>query len=155
MRPGTSASSRGHEALSGHQRAAGRLRFTSRVFTRDFRLRARKRLDIDGQPWVVTEVVRNLRKFPLAATHNWLRIRPQLTLVDDVVSINRVVVFPVSKDRPVLLTAMATSQVLLTLDRDDFAGLLGSHFYGLPLMPPSEFLEGERQARRLKSPLVV
>lgn len=108
-----------------------------------------------ASPWVVTEVVRNLRKFPLVATHDWLRIRPQLTLVDDVVSINRVVVFPVSKDRPVLLTAMATSQVLLTLDRDDFAGLLGSHFYGLPLMPPSEFLEGERQARRLKSPLVV
>jgi predicted nucleic acid-binding protein len=103
-----------------------------------------------ASPWVVTEVVRNLRKFPPAATHEWLRFRSQLTLVDDVLSINRVVVFPVSKDRPVLLTALATSHVLLTLDRDDFAGLLGSHFYGLPLMPPSEFLECERRAGRLK-----
>ena len=108
-----------------------------------------------ASPWVVTEVVRNLRKFPPAATHEWLRFRPQLTLVDDVVSINQAVVFPVSKDRPVLLTALASSQVLLTLDRDDFAGLLGSHFYGLPLMQPSEFLECERRAGRLKSPATV
>lgn len=101
-------------------------------------------------PWVVTEVVRNLSKFPPAATREWLRFRPQLTLVDDVVSINQVVVFPVSKDRPVLLTALASSHVLLTLDRDDFAGFLGSHFYGLPLLLPSEFLECERLAGRLK-----
>ncbi len=108
-----------------------------------------------ASPWVVTEVVRNLRKFPPAATHEWLRFRPQLLLVDDVVSINRVVVFPVCKDRPVLLTALATSQALLTLDRDDFGGFLGNHFYGLPLMPPSEFLECERRAGRLKSPPVA
>jgi len=101
-------------------------------------------------PWVVTEVVRNLRKFPAAATHEWLRLRPQLMLMDDVVSLNQVVVFPVAKDRPVLLTALAWSQVLLTLDRDDFTGLLGSHFYGLPLLEPADFLEFERQAGRLK-----
>jgi len=110
---------------------------------------APQRLGVDDQPVGVTEVVRNLRKFPPAATHEWLRFRPQLTLVDDVLSINRVVVFPVSKDRPVLLTALANSQVLLTLDRDDFAGFLGSHFYGLPLMLPSEFLAVERSAGRL------
>jgi predicted nucleic acid-binding protein len=108
-----------------------------------------------ASPWVVTEVVRNLPKFPSTATREWLRFRPQLALVDDVVSINRVVVFPVSKDRPVLLTALATSQVLLTLDQDDFAGFLGSHFYGMPLLPPSEFLEGERRAGRLKSPPIA
>ena len=101
-------------------------------------------------PWVVTEVVRNLRKFPPSATQQWLRFRPQLTLVDDVVSLNQAVVFPVSKDRPVLLTALASSQVLLTLDRGDFAGFLGSHFYGLPLLVPAEFLAHERNAGRLK-----
>jgi len=103
-----------------------------------------------ASPWVVTEVVRNLPKFPTAATREWLRFRPQLVLVDDVVSLNQVVVFPVSKDRPVLLTALAWSQVLLTLDRNDFAGFLGSHFYGLPLLPPAEFLERERGAGRLR-----
>lgn len=37
-----------------------------------------------ASPWVVTEVVRNLRKFPPAATRAWLCCRPQLTLVDDI-----------------------------------------------------------------------
>ena len=102
-----------------------------------------------ASPWVVGEVVRNLPKLPLHATREWLRLRPQLVLVDDVVSLNQVVVFPVSKDRPVLLTALAWSQVLLTLDQQDFAGFLGSHFYGLPLLAPAEFLERERRAGRL------
>lgn len=101
-------------------------------------------------PWVVTEVTRNLPKFPPAATGEWARQRPQLVLVDDVVSVNRAVVFPVSKDRPVLLTALAWSQVLLTLDKEDFTGLLGSHFYGLPILPPAEFLIRERRAGRLR-----
>jgi len=103
-----------------------------------------------ASPWVVAEVVRNLAKFPPAATHEWLRLRPHLVLMDDVVSLNQIVVFPVAKDRPVLLTALAWSQVLLTLDREDFTGLLGSHFYGLPLLEPAEFLESERHAGRLK-----
>ena len=103
-----------------------------------------------ASPWVVTEVVRNLPKFPPAATSEWLRLRPQLVLVDDIVSLNQVVVFPVSKDRPVLLTALAWSQVLLTLDHGDFTRLLGSHFYGMPLLQPAEFPERERRAGRLK-----
>ena len=103
-----------------------------------------------ASPWVVREVVRNLPKFPLSATSDWLRLRPQLVLVDDVVSLNQAVVFPVSKDRPVLLTALAWSQVLLTLDAADFGGLLGRQFYGMPLLSPSEFLESERSAGRLK-----
>ena len=103
-----------------------------------------------ASPWVVAEAVRNLGKFSPEATREWVRLRPQLVLVDDVVSLNRAVVFPVSKDRPVLLTALAWSQVLLTLDQGDFGGLLGSHFYGLPLLAPAEFLERERHAGRLK-----
>ena len=94
--------------------------------------------------------MRNLAKFPPAATHEWLRLRPQLVLMDDVVSLNQIVVFPVAKDRPVLLTALAWSQVLLTLDREDFTGLLGRQFYGLPLLEPAEFLESERRAGRLE-----
>lgn len=103
-----------------------------------------------ASPWVVTEVVRNLPKLPPGATSEWVRLRRQLALVDDVVSLNQVVVFPVSKDRPVLLTALAWSQVLLTLDRADFTGFLGRHFYGLPICEPAEFLERERDAGRLK-----
>lgn len=53
-----------------------------------------------ASPWVVAEVVRNLAKFPPAATGEWLRLRPQLVLVDDVVSLNQVVVFPVCQGPP-------------------------------------------------------
>ena len=60
--------------------------------------------------------------------------------------------FPTGKDRPILFTALAWSQVLLTLDRQDFIGLLGGTFYGLRIRPPFEFLEEERAAGRLLFP---
>jgi hypothetical protein len=69
--------------------------------------------------------------------------------MDDVVSLNRPVIFAASKDRPILFTALAWSEVLLTLDRVDFADLLGGQFYGLRVRLPSEFLEEERTAGRL------
>jgi hypothetical protein len=58
----------------------------------------------------------------------------------------------VSKDRPVLLSALASAQVLLTLDREDFMGVLGNECYGLPILLPSDFLERERAAGRLPRP---
>ena len=67
----------------------------------------------------------------------------------DVVSLDRALVFPVSKDRPVLVTALAAAEVLLTLDRDDFFGALGTQRYGLAILLPSDFLIRERAAGRL------
>ena len=102
-----------------------------------------------ASPWVLGETVRNLPKLPPAATGEWSRLRPRLVIVDDVVSLARPLVFAASKDKPVLLSALASAHVLLTLDREDFAGLLGDQFYGLPLMAPSDFLAHERAAGRL------
>ena len=102
-----------------------------------------------ASPWVLGETVRNLPKLPPAATAEWVRLRPRLTVADDVLSLDRPIVFAVSKDKPVLLTALASANVLLTLDQQDFTGLLGPQFYGLPLMTPSEFLENERSTGRL------
>ena len=59
-----------------------------------------------ASPWVMGEVTRNLVKFPIAATAEWLRLRQQLVIVDDVVSLDRALVFPVNKDKPVLLSAL-------------------------------------------------
>jgi len=59
------------------------------------------------------------------------------------------VVFAASKDRPILFTALAWSDVLLTLDKADFADVLGRRFYGLAVLPPYGFLERERAAGRL------
>ena len=58
----------------------------------------------------------------------------------------------VAKDRPVLFSALAWADALLTLDREDFAALLGSAFYGLPVLTPGTFLERERATGQLKTP---
>jgi predicted nucleic acid-binding protein len=101
-------------------------------------------------PYVVNELTRNLSKLPDAAVDAWAGINRQLAHVDDVFSLNLPVVFPISKDRPILFTALAWSNVLLTLDRQDFVNLLGRDFYGLRVRFPYEFLREERAAGRLK-----
>jgi predicted nucleic acid-binding protein len=129
--------------------ACGSARGASRAL---FHLAPQTGWNLLTSPYAVGEVVRNLPKFPGAATGIWVGLRRQLTLVDDVVALNRPAVFSVSKDRPILFSALAWSQVLLTLDREDFVGLLGGQFYGLRIRLPFEFLEEERAAGRLRFP---
>ena len=46
-----------------------------------------------------------------------------------------------SKDKPVLISALAAkSEVLLTLDKADFALLLGTTVYGMVVSTPQDFL---------------
>jgi hypothetical protein len=47
------------------------------------------------------------------------------------------------------LGALAWADVLLTLDKTDFGGLLGGEFYGLPVLTPGTFLGRERSGGRL------
>ena len=100
-------------------------------------------------PYVIEEVLANLLDLPAAATADWARLRPELALMDDVLTLDRAAVFEPAKDRPILFSALAWSEVLLTLDRGDFGALFGSTFYGLPILTPGMFLERERAARRL------
>lgn len=101
-------------------------------------------------PYVVSEVTRNLPRLPVQALHDWTQLRPSLVAVRDVWTIDRPAVFGPSKDRPVLFTAAAWAEVLLTLDRGDFGALMASGFYGLDVLTPGNFLERERAAGRLK-----
>jgi predicted nucleic acid-binding protein len=103
-----------------------------------------------SSPYALSEVLRNLGKLPVAATGDWVRLRQQLVIVDDIVSLDRPVIFLSSKDRPILFTALAWSDILLTLDREDFADLLDGEFYGLRVRLPFSFLEEERAEGRLK-----
>jgi predicted nucleic acid-binding protein len=100
--------------------------------------------------YVVNEVLKNLPKLPAAATADWVALRRHLLIVDDVVSLDRPTLFTASKDRPILFTALASSTTLLTLDREDFADLIGGAFYGLAVRLPFDFLEEERAAGRLR-----
>ena len=101
-----------------------------------------------SSPYVLSEVLRNLPKLPPNATREWVQLRPQVTVANDVVSIDRPVIFAASKDRPILFTALAWADVLLTLDRVDFASVLGGTFYGLDVLLPYDFLERERASGR-------
>lgn len=104
-----------------------------------------------SSPYALNEVLRNLDKLPASATAEWLRLRPELAVVDDVVSLDRPVIFATSKDRPILFTALAWAHVLLTLDKADFAEMLSGTFYGMSVLLPYDFLGRERAAGRLKT----
>jgi hypothetical protein len=100
-------------------------------------------------PYVIEEVLANLSNLPVPATSQWTRLAPELAYVDDVLTLDRPVVFEPAKDRPILFSALAWAEVLLTLDRGDFGSLLGRTFYGLAIMTPGAFLQRERAAGRL------
>ena len=101
-------------------------------------------------PYVVEEVLRNLPELPPPASGEWVRLRSEVVVMDDVLTLEWPAVFPVPKDRPVLFSALAWADVLLTLDRGDFSALLGKEFYGLVVLTPGAFLERERAVGRLK-----
>jgi len=100
-------------------------------------------------PYVIEETVRNLPDFPPSASANWVRLRPGLLVMDDVLTLDRPVVFPAGKDRPILFSALAWADILVTLDRGDFGGLMGKPFYNLLVLKPGLFLERERSAGKL------
>jgi len=101
-------------------------------------------------PYVVSEVTKNLPRLSAQATQDWAQLRPALAAVRDVWTMDRPAVFGPAKDRPVLFTAAAWAEVLLTLDRGDFGAVMGSGFYGLNVLMPGDFLERERAAGRLR-----
>jgi predicted nucleic acid-binding protein len=114
-----------------------------------FRLAPQNTWTLVTTPYVLEETVRNLAKLPLAASVDWFPLRNVLLVCDDVLTLERPVVFPTAKDRPILFSALAWADVLLTLDHNDFAALLGTEFYGLAVLKPGTFLERERAAGRL------
>jgi hypothetical protein len=101
-------------------------------------------------PYVIEEVLRNLSDLSPSATADWARLRPALVLMDDVLTLDRPVVFDTVKDRPVLFSALAWADILLTLDRADFDELMDRSFYGLLVLRPGTFLERERAGGRLR-----
>jgi hypothetical protein len=100
-------------------------------------------------PYVIEEVLRNLGDFPPSASVHWVRLRPHLLVRDDVLTLDRPVVFLAGKDRPILFSALAWADALLTLDRGDFEPLMDKPFYELVVLRPGKFLERERVAGRL------
>jgi hypothetical protein len=100
-------------------------------------------------PYAIEEALRNLGDFPPSASADWARLRPNLLVMDDVLTLDRPAVFLAGKDRPILFSALAWADVLLTVDQGDFGPLMVKPFYDLVVLRPGMFLERERAAGRL------
>lgn len=101
-------------------------------------------------PYVVEEVLTNIGALGPPAAAEWAKLRRDLLIFDDILTVDRPVVFSPAKDRPILFSALAWTDVLLTLDRGDFLEMLGQSFYELPILKPGDFLRRERDAGRLQ-----
>ena len=93
-----------------------------------FRFASFNQWTLIATPYVVEEVRRNLCHFPASAGDDWTGLHGGLMMMDDVFTVDRPAVFAPAKDRPILFSALAWADVLLTLDRGDFETLLGSEF---------------------------
>ena len=79
-----------------------------------------------------------------------LAIGNQRDYARHILTLDRPAVFEAGKDRPILFSALAWADVLPTLDRGDFGGLMDKPFYGLLVLKPGMLLERERAAGRLQ-----
>lgn len=93
------------------------------------------------------ETSRNLSKLGAAAAGTWIQtVAPSVRIVPTRTSLDRPLVFPKVKDRPVVITALAEKcEWLLTLDEVDFHGKLGREVYGMLIATPGEFLIAQRE----------
>ena len=101
-------------------------------------------------PYVQSEVARNISRLSPGADASWNAIIPQLRVCADILVFDRPAIFSPAKDRPILFSAFAYADVLLTLDQNDFGSFMDRTFYGLTVLRPGAFLERERAARRLR-----
>ena len=111
------------------------------------------------QPWILisshyclAETARNLGKLEPEAEAVWRRqLRPALTVVADTLVGDHPLLFTKTKDKPVLLTALAEQcDTLITLDRRDFVTLLNRQVYGLWVRTPADFLRQEWDQDRVR-----
>lgn len=101
-------------------------------------------------PWVLRETRDNLANKSLEAVRARVALRLMLTVEADELSFDWPIVFEAAKDKPVLFSALACADVLLTLDQRDFGDLLGQTIHGPRVLTPGEFPRGEREAGRLR-----
>ena len=94
------------------------------------------------------EVRRNLPKLVPSAPNAWRQtIAPLLEVTEVRLALDKALIFPKAKDRPVVISALAEKcDWLLTLDETDFHGNLGREIYGMRVATPGQFLMEQRKA---------
>lgn len=87
------------------------------------------------------EAARNLGKLGAGAAGRWPGLQAKVEWVPNALTSNKPLLLAASKDKPVLISALAAnSDVMLTLDRGDFGPLLGTMVYGMQVSTPRDFL---------------
>ena len=113
-----------------------------------FRLQAARQWRLLTSNYCVIEAECNLPRLNSGvALDDWANVlKPCLTLVGDRLVYDRPLIFTKTKDRPVLVTALAEqADYLLTLDLADFGHLVGTEVYGMKVRPPARFIADMRQ----------
>ena len=87
------------------------------------------------------ETTRNIGKFGVEAGTRWPDMQAKVEWVPNALTSKKPLLLTASKDKPVLISAMAARcKVLLTLDKADFGLLLGTTVYGMLVTTPRDFL---------------
>lgn len=87
------------------------------------------------------ETVKNLRKLGPAADSYWKSLQRKVVWSPNALTTRRPLLLTASKDKPVLISALAERcDLLLTLDKVDFGILLGTEVYGMKILTPRDFL---------------
>ena len=88
------------------------------------------------------ETLKNLKKVSRDAGVIFAKVvRPVVKWEPDTWVSEFPLLYPKAKDRPVIMAALAAkADYLLTLDRQDFHGLLGNQVYGVSIRTPGDFL---------------
>ena len=87
------------------------------------------------------ETSRNIGKLGADANLKWAELQTKIEWVSNALTSKKPLLLTASKDKPVLISALAAkSDVLLTLDKGDFGLLLGTTVYGMRVSTPRDFL---------------
>ena len=102
--------------------------------------------ELVSSDYCAEEAQRNLAKVGRSAATAWrTAVSPHVRLVQASLALDKPLIFPKAKDRPVVITALAArAEWLLTLDETDFQGNLGSGVYGMRVATPGVFLLEQR-----------
>lgn len=106
-------------------------------------------LELVTADYCLEEVKINLGRLTEDERQRWSRqVQPRVKPVKTQLALDRPLVFSASKDRPVIISALASDcEVLVTLDQHDFSRWLGADIYGLRIMRPAMLVAMARKAR--------
>jgi predicted nucleic acid-binding protein len=107
--------------------------------------------ELVSSDYCAEETRRNLPKLGRRALASWRAlVEPRIRFFPARYSLDKPLVFPKAKDRPVVISALALKATwLLTLDEADFHGKLGFEVYGLAIGSPGDLLVHERNQGHL------